>query len=217
MEAGVVGVDFGDGNKQRTRGSVQWRQKQGVAAAAWPAGGGGGCGLGRRRFPVGAKLGRRREEDDTLTGDLASVDISTEENLVNLVRTGEELLKKPISKVNLATGVCEPTSQHTNEEILKRIAEILSKERRLHTLHKITSRARTRSFQPAATAVVPAPNSLKGYLVHVTYVILLFLFGYILIKYVIVKTLIIVTGLPNPYRTERLTVAMDTMGPRPTT
>ncbi|XP_021767644.1 patatin-like protein 2 [Chenopodium quinoa] len=72
-----------------------------------------------------------RIQDDTLTGDLASVDISTEENLVNLVSIGEELLKKPISKVNLATGFCEPTSQHTNEEILQRLAEILSKERRL--------------------------------------------------------------------------------------
>lgn len=72
-----------------------------------------------------------RIQDDTLTGDLSSVDIATEENLGNLVRVGEELLKKPVSKVNLETGVCEPVSHHTNEDILKRLAEILSKERRL--------------------------------------------------------------------------------------
>lgn len=59
-------------------------------------------------------------QDDTLTGNLSSVDISTEENLRNLVTVGEELLKKPVSKVNLSTGVCEPISQHSNEEILKR-------------------------------------------------------------------------------------------------
>ncbi|XP_021729610.1 patatin-like protein 2 isoform X2 [Chenopodium quinoa] len=72
-----------------------------------------------------------RIQDDTLMGEISSVDISTKENLGNLVKAGEELLKKPVSNVNLATGVSEPISRHTNEEILKRLAEVLSKERRL--------------------------------------------------------------------------------------
>ncbi|KAK9740605.1 hypothetical protein RND81_03G047200 [Saponaria officinalis] len=75
-----------------------------------------------------------RIQDDTLTGDLASVDIATKENLEELVNVGEQLLKKPVTKVNLATGVCEPISHHTNEEILIRLAEVLSKERRLRDI-----------------------------------------------------------------------------------
>jgi hypothetical protein len=57
--------------------------------------------------------------DDTLTGTLSSVDIATKENLENLVKVGEELLKKPVSRVNLDTGVFEPINfKMTNEEAL---------------------------------------------------------------------------------------------------
>lgn len=57
-------------------------------------------------------------QDDTLTGKLASVDIATKENLENLVKVGEGLLKKPVSRVNLDTGVFEPANQLTNEDAL---------------------------------------------------------------------------------------------------
>jgi hypothetical protein len=57
-------------------------------------------------------------QDDTLTGKLASVDIATRENLENLVKVGEGLLKKPVSRVNLDTGVFEPANQLTNEDAL---------------------------------------------------------------------------------------------------
>ncbi|KAJ6861526.1 patatin-like protein 2 [Populus alba x Populus x berolinensis] len=53
----------------------------------------------------------QEEEDDTLTGTLLSVDVPTKENLENFVKVGEELLKKPISRVNLATGVFEPINK----------------------------------------------------------------------------------------------------------
>ncbi|GAB4852103.1 Proteolipid protein 2 [Ancistrocladus abbreviatus] len=75
-----------------------------------------------------------RIQDDTLRGTLSSVDVATEENLQGLVKIGEELLKKPVSGVNLNTGIYEPISKHTNEEILKRLAEILSKEKRLRDI-----------------------------------------------------------------------------------
>ena len=39
-------------------------------------------------------------QDDSLTGTLTSVDIATKENLENLVKEGEELLKKPVSRVD---------------------------------------------------------------------------------------------------------------------
>ncbi|KAA8528561.1 hypothetical protein F0562_035916 [Nyssa sinensis] len=70
--------------------------------------------------------------DDTLTGTVSSVDIATKENLHRLVEVGEELLKKPISRVNLETGLSEPVnSDGTNKDALKRFAKLLSDERRL--------------------------------------------------------------------------------------
>lgn len=59
-------------------------------------------------------------QEDTLTGNESSVDIATKENLENLVKIGERLLKKPIARVNLETGVCEPSDWGTNEKALKR-------------------------------------------------------------------------------------------------
>ncbi|KAE8077003.1 hypothetical protein FH972_015613 [Carpinus fangiana] len=45
--------------------------------------------------------------DDTLSGVVSSVDVATTNNLDNLVKAGETLLKKPVSKVNLETGLYE--------------------------------------------------------------------------------------------------------------
>ncbi|KAK8571317.1 hypothetical protein V6N13_103449 [Hibiscus sabdariffa] len=70
-----------------------------------------------------------RIQDDTLSEALASVDISTEENLNNLVKTGKELLKKPVSRVNLETGKFEPIKKYTNGEALIRLAKELSEEK----------------------------------------------------------------------------------------
>ncbi|XP_068658023.1 patatin-like protein 5 [Aristolochia californica] len=73
-----------------------------------------------------------RIQDDSLVGDAASVDISTEENLRNLVEIGERLLKKPVSRVNLDTGLFEPLpGEDTNEDALTRFAKHLSDEHRL--------------------------------------------------------------------------------------
>ncbi|KAA3484716.1 patatin-like protein 2 isoform X2 [Gossypium australe] len=76
-----------------------------------------------------------RIQDDTLSGAVTSVlDISTKENLENLVKRGEELLKKPVSRVNLETGKFEPVDQGTNEAALIRLAEVLSEEKRLREM-----------------------------------------------------------------------------------
>ena len=56
---------------------------------------------------------------------ISSVDIATKENLDNLVKVGEELLDKPVSRVNLDTGILEPTNQGTNREALSRYVTIL--------------------------------------------------------------------------------------------
>ncbi|KAK1302780.1 hypothetical protein QJS10_CPB12g01571 [Acorus calamus] len=74
-----------------------------------------------------------RIQDDTLEHTVASVDIATKENLDNLVKVGEKLLKKPVSRVNLETGVFEPfdSGKQTNEEALISFANLLSAEKRL--------------------------------------------------------------------------------------
>ncbi|XP_038704304.1 patatin-like protein 2 [Tripterygium wilfordii] len=78
-----------------------------------------------------------RIQDDNLKGDESSVDIATKKNLEALVQVGEKLLKKPVTRMNPETGVCEPTSashQVTNEEALKKLAKILSREKQLREI-----------------------------------------------------------------------------------
>ncbi|XP_078156824.1 patatin-like protein 2 [Carex rostrata] len=76
-----------------------------------------------------------RITDDCLEGTAASMDNSSNENLQKLVQIGNELLKKPVSRVNLETGNIEPVvNGGTNEEELTRFAKILSDERRMRLL-----------------------------------------------------------------------------------
>lgn len=55
-----------------------------------------------------------------MTGVVSSVDVATTKNLNELVKVGEELLKKPVSRVNLDTGIYEPVNGETNEQALIR-------------------------------------------------------------------------------------------------
>ncbi|XP_020083223.1 patatin-like protein 2 [Ananas comosus] len=72
-----------------------------------------------------------RIQDYSLMGEVASVDVSSKENLLRLVEIGKKLLKKPVSRVNLETGVNETIrGEGTNEDELTRFAKILSDERR---------------------------------------------------------------------------------------
>ncbi|GKD77353.1 patatin-like protein 2 [Tanacetum coccineum] len=80
-----------------------------------------------------------RIQDDTLSGDLAAMDLTTPENLENLVKAGEELLKKPVTRVNLGTGICEPYHHTTNEMALKKFAAILHKEKYVRELRSPTT------------------------------------------------------------------------------
>ncbi|KAK3039398.1 hypothetical protein RJ639_027647, partial [Escallonia herrerae] len=68
-----------------------------------------------------------RIQDDALTGTVSSLDIATEKNLKDLVETGENLLKKQVSRVNLETGVYEPCNQlGTNEDALRRFNTLIT-------------------------------------------------------------------------------------------
>ncbi|WJX34825.1 hypothetical protein P8452_22898 [Trifolium repens] len=76
-----------------------------------------------------------RIQDDTLTGIDSSVDIATKNNLEKLCQIGERLLEKPVSMVNLETGVLDPIGNgETNQEALKRFAKLLSQEKRFREL-----------------------------------------------------------------------------------
>ncbi|KAL6650915.1 hypothetical protein ACP70R_009840 [Stipagrostis hirtigluma subsp. patula] len=73
-----------------------------------------------------------RSRDDSLTGNTSMVDMATKENMEALIGIGRELLKKPVARVNIETGVYEPVAgEGTNEDALARFAKMLSDERRL--------------------------------------------------------------------------------------
>ncbi|PSS21310.1 Patatin-like protein [Actinidia chinensis var. chinensis] len=73
-----------------------------------------------------------RIQDDTLTGNAASLDMATKENMERLVQIANELLKRPLSRVNLETGrFDEVVGEGTNEAALIRFAKLLSEERKL--------------------------------------------------------------------------------------
>ena len=72
------------------------------------------------------------KQDDTLSGDVSSVDIATQQNLLKLIEVGESLLKKPLSRVNLESGKFEALDgEGTNEKALAEFAQMLSDERKL--------------------------------------------------------------------------------------
>ncbi|KAI4327466.1 hypothetical protein L6164_019925 [Bauhinia variegata] len=77
-----------------------------------------------------------RIDEDTLQGDIASSDLSTTENLKNLGKVGEKLLKKTVKRMNVDTGLYEPIENGgSNEEELKRFAKLLSEERKLRNFN----------------------------------------------------------------------------------
>lgn len=63
----------------------------------------------------------KNAQNDTLNGVENSVDVATQENLAKLVTIGEEMLTKPVSRVDLRSGLTQPVPDAgTNEEALKR-------------------------------------------------------------------------------------------------
>ncbi|KAL3819087.1 hypothetical protein ACJIZ3_004992 [Penstemon smallii] len=73
-----------------------------------------------------------RIQDDSLTGVTTSADVTTKQNLNDLVTIGNNLLKSPVSRINLQTGNSEPmVNGGTNEDALKKFAIILSDEQKL--------------------------------------------------------------------------------------
>ncbi|KAL6961995.1 Proteolipid protein 2 [Sarracenia purpurea var. burkii] len=80
---------------------------------------------------LGCEKNYLRIQDDSLKGDASSVDIATKKNLEELVKVGDGLLQKPVSRVNLDTGLMQPCDEGTNEDALRRFAKLLSEEKQL--------------------------------------------------------------------------------------
>nr|GFC39648.1 patatin-like protein 1 [Tanacetum cinerariifolium] len=74
--------------------------------------------------------------DDSLTEELASVDLATAENLKNLENVGKVLLDKRVTRANSDTGVFEMVQGGgTNRAALDRFAKKLSDEQKLRKLN----------------------------------------------------------------------------------
>ncbi|KAK9670400.1 hypothetical protein RND81_13G199500 [Saponaria officinalis] len=72
-----------------------------------------------------------RVQDDSLTGTAATADISTDENMEQLVKIGQDLLKKPTCRVDFDTGLLQPVPHlGTYSDALTRFAKLLSDERK---------------------------------------------------------------------------------------
>ena len=72
-----------------------------------------------------------RIQEDGLTGDESSVDVATVKNMERLSAIGNELLQKPVSRVNLETGMFEAAAgEGTNSDALSGFAQMLSDERK---------------------------------------------------------------------------------------
>ncbi|KAI9165277.1 hypothetical protein LWI28_010941 [Acer negundo] len=75
-----------------------------------------------------------RIQDDSLSGDAASVDIATNENLQKLAEKGRNLLKEPVSRIDVETGRFQNVvGEGTNEDALAKFAKLLSQERKIRT------------------------------------------------------------------------------------
>ncbi|XP_012844823.1 PREDICTED: patatin-like protein 3 [Erythranthe guttata] len=72
-----------------------------------------------------------RIQDDSLTGAMRSMDVATKTNLKNLVKVGENLLKKRVSRLDSKSRNFVPISDETNEEALIKLAVELSSEKRI--------------------------------------------------------------------------------------
>lgn len=71
-----------------------------------------------------------------LSGDTSSTDLSTKNNLEDLVEIGKTLLDNPVSRANIENGQFEQVrDEGTNRDALTRFAQELSQERKLRSSH----------------------------------------------------------------------------------
>ncbi|GJN33114.1 hypothetical protein PR202_gb21680 [Eleusine coracana subsp. coracana] len=82
-----------------------------------------------------------RIQDDSLNGTAATVDVATKENMAELVRIGERMLARTVSRVDMETGKPVPVPEEgTNADALTRFAKLLSQERKARMLSSQVSR-----------------------------------------------------------------------------
>ncbi|XP_051144678.1 patatin-like protein 2 [Andrographis paniculata] len=107
-----------------------------------------------------------RIQDDTLCGTESTVDVATTENLNRLVEIGERLLRSPVSRVNLESGLTEPVKDGgTNEDAIKRFANLLSTERKCRVA-KNTAGSRTATVKMAVSTWRPKMATMLNNYCH---------------------------------------------------
>ncbi|XP_062075267.1 patatin-like protein 1 [Humulus lupulus] len=103
-----------------------------------------------------------RIEDETLKGDLNSVDIATPKNMKDLENKAMALLQKPVSCKSLATGLHQPIENGgTNEQSLKWFAKRLSDEKKLRRSNYAKAKA-TASTASATTVTVTETTTITA-------------------------------------------------------
>ncbi|KAE8697345.1 Patatin-like protein 3 [Hibiscus syriacus] len=99
-----------------------------------------GAGSNRREKKYDAKTASKWGIGRYLTGEMASIDVSTKVNMEKLVEIEVKLLDKTVSRIGLDTGHYEPVEGGgTNAEALKRFAKLLSDEKKLRGSNSPTS------------------------------------------------------------------------------
>ncbi|KAG6400666.1 hypothetical protein SASPL_137508 [Salvia splendens] len=90
-----------------------------------------GHGLREAGGDIHSRNGVGMGRDELALSDSSSVDVTTEENLKDVVEIGECLLHSPFSRVNMQTGNSEPVvGGGTNKDVLIKFAKILSDEQK---------------------------------------------------------------------------------------
>ncbi|KAM6591427.1 patatin-like protein 1 [Cannabis sativa] len=104
-----------------------------------------------------------RIEDETLKGDMNSVDIATPKNLKDLENKGKALLQKPVSCKSLATGLRQPIENGgTNDESLKLFAKSLSDEKKLRRINYAKAMAAATSTTSATVVTVTETTTVTA-------------------------------------------------------
>ncbi|PUZ72943.1 hypothetical protein GQ55_2G435900 [Panicum hallii var. hallii] len=92
---------------------------------------------------LGCERNYLRIQDDSLRGTAATVDVATEENMRELVRIGEGMLAKTVSRVDMETGKPVPVPEEgTNADALTSFAKKLSQERKARTMSSASNQGR---------------------------------------------------------------------------
>lgn len=87
------------------------------------------------------------EQEYNLDPSLEAMDNATQENMANLIKAGEDLLKQPVKTLNITSFLPEvKPSEGTNADAIERLAEILYIEKQFRLEKKKSMEKMGRPF-----------------------------------------------------------------------